>query len=91
MFTNAMSSAEHSQSTAELCLHEVGCALAVFHRANARERDAAKRRRAALRAGGCCWVPAVPIWHGPRRSEDAREQDGSECAAAKQCGHRFKK
>lgn len=51
MFTNAMSSAEHSQNIAEPCLHEVRCVLAVFHRANARERDAAKRRRAALRAG----------------------------------------
>ena len=46
MSTKAMSSAEKLQRKAASCLHESSFLLEFFHRAKAREREAAKRIRA---------------------------------------------
>lgn len=49
MFGNAMSSAKEAINRLALCLHISKAVYGFFHRATARERDGAKRNRAALR------------------------------------------
>ena len=59
MSTKAMSSVMRAETKRLLA---VDFGYDSRHRANARERDGAKR----------CWVPVAPVQHGPKRSVDNR-------------------
>ena len=81
MSTKAMSSAEKNRLNAASCLHESRIQSVFFHRAKAREREAAKRMRACTAApapgkaaASCLHESRIQIPDQPRHHDRPGEQ-----------------